>query len=208
MIRNIIFDLGNVLISFRPSEYLDSKNYPNDLKSVILTDIFRSSEWKMLDNGEITTQEAIDSIALKSSLKRPEIARIFDLRTELMFPLDNNVKMLPGLRKRGYSLYFLSNFPIDIFDKVKEGLSFFSHFNGGLISAEVRASKPAALIYKILIDKYALKPEECLFVDDIEANVDTAESLGMKGLVTYGSPEISSEIERILNDHRFQHYPY
>jgi putative hydrolase of the HAD superfamily len=55
MVKNIIFDLGNVLISFRPSEYFDKKKYPETIKTTILSDIFGSKEWQMLDKGEITT---------------------------------------------------------------------------------------------------------------------------------------------------------
>ena len=80
MIKNIIFDLGNVLISFRPSEFFDSKGYPETIKSKILSDIFRSQEWLRLDNGDISTAEAIDAISLKSSLKREEIAHIFQFK--------------------------------------------------------------------------------------------------------------------------------
>ncbi len=99
MIKNIVFDLGNVLISFRPSEFFDKKNYPENIKATILSDIFGSKEWAMLDKGEINTTEAIEAIALKSSLKKEEIAHVFNLRTELMFPLDPNVKLLPELKK-------------------------------------------------------------------------------------------------------------
>ena len=116
MIRNIVFDLGNVLISFRPSEYLINKNYPENIRRTILSDVFDSPEWKMLDNGDITTREAIDSISLKSSLKREEIAFVFSFRTDIMFPLDDNVRLLPGLKKQGFRLFYLSNFPLDIFD--------------------------------------------------------------------------------------------
>ena len=76
MIKNIIFDLGNVLISFRPPDFFDNKDYPETIKSKILTDIFGSREWLMLDNGDISTPEAIDAISLKSSLKREEIAHM------------------------------------------------------------------------------------------------------------------------------------
>jgi len=116
MLKNIIFDLGNVLISFRPSEYFDKNNYPENIKTTILTDIFGSKEWRLIDNGEITTSEAINSIASRSSLKKEEIAHIFNLRTDLMFPLDLNVRLLPELKKRGFKLFYLSNFPNDIFE--------------------------------------------------------------------------------------------
>jgi len=201
MIKNIIFDLGNVLISFRPSEYLDKNNYPESYKSIILSDIFRSKEWLMLDNGEITTKEAIDSISGRSSLKREEIAHIFNLRTDIFFPIDSNVKLLPGLQKRGFRLYYLSNFPLDVFEEIKNGYYFFKYFDGGIISSEVKISKPDNRIYKILLENYLLKAEESLFIDDTEINVKAAEALGMKGIFTGGSTEISKEIEEVIGDH-------
>jgi putative hydrolase of the HAD superfamily len=198
MIKNIIFDLGNVLISFKPSEYFDKNKYPGTIKTKILADIFWSKEWLMLDNGEITTMEAIESIAKRSTLNKDEIAHIFNLRTDIIFPLDSNIKLLPELKKRGLGLYYLSNFPLDIFDEVKDGYYFFRYFDGGLISAAAKSSKPETRIYDILLEKYSLKAEECLFIDDIEINVKTAESLGMKGIFTRGSSEISKEIEEML----------
>jgi glucose-1-phosphatase len=198
MIKNIVFDLGNVLLSFIPSEYFDKKNYPGNIKTTILSDIFHSEEWQMLDRGEITTEEVIDIIALRSSLKREEIAHIFNLRTDILFPLDNNVKLLPILKKRGYKLYFLSNFPMDIFEEVTSGYYFFKYFDGGVISAHAKSSKPDSRIYKILIEKYSLITEESLFVDDLEINVLAAEAAGMKGFTTFSSADISKEIEEAL----------
>ena len=198
MIKNLIFDLGNVLISFRPSEYLDKKNYPENIKTKILSEIFGSKEWVMLDNGIINTRQAIDSIAAYSSLKKEEIAHIFNLRTELLFPLDENVRLLPELKKQGFRLFFLSNFPLDLFEEVKTGYYFFKYFDGGVISAEAKVSKPDSRIYDILLKKYSLTPEECLYIDDIEINVKAGEAAGMKGLVTFGSPAISKEIEKAL----------
>jgi putative hydrolase of the HAD superfamily len=200
MIKNIIFDLGNVLISFRPSEFFDTKGYPETIKSKILSDIFGSKEWLKLDNGEISTPEAIDAMSLKSSLKREEIAHIFHLRTEIMFPLDQNVRLLPELKKQGFRLYFLSNFPIDIFEEIKTGYYFFRYFDGGVISSEVKFSKPDRRIYEILLEKYFLTAEESLFIDDIEINVRAAEASGMKGLITYGSEEISKELAAVLKN--------
>jgi FMN phosphatase YigB (HAD superfamily) len=199
MIKNIVFDLGNVLISFKPVRFFDNINYPETLKSKILTDIFGSKEWLMLDNGDITTSEAIDAISLKSSLNREEIAHIFNLRTEMMFPLDQNVRLLPELKKQGFKLYYLSNFPLDIFEEIKTGYYFFKYFDGGIISSEVKASKPDERIYQIFLETYSLIAGECLFIDDTEINVRTAEASGMKGLVTYGSEEISKELSVVLD---------
>jgi len=199
MVKNIVFDLGNVLISFRPSEYFIKKGYPENIRNKILLEIFGSKEWMMLDNGDINTRQAIDAIAAKSSLKKEEIALIFNLRSELIYPLDQNVRLLPDLKKRGFRLFFLSNFPMDLFEEVKTGYYFFKYFDGGVISAEAKVSKPDIRIYNILLKKYSLKPEECFYIDDLEINVKTAEAVGMKGLVTFGSLEISRDIEKSLS---------
>lgn len=198
MIKNIIFDLGNVLISFKPSEFLDSKNYPEQTKALILSDIFGSPEWQLLDSGDLNVDQAVEGIMKNSLLERDQIMRIFDLRQEILFPIDNNVKILPELKKQGFRLYFLSNFPIDIWEEVKNGYSLFEYFDGGLISAEAKVSKPDRRIYAILMQRYSLKPEECLYIDDLEPNVIAAESTGMKGIVTFGSLEISQKIREAL----------
>lgn len=153
----------------------------------------------MLDNGEMSTKETIDAIAQKSSLNREEIAHIFKLRTELIYPIDQNVRLLPGLKKRGFRLYFLSNFPIDLFEEVKTGYFFFKYFDGGVISGEAKVSKPDPRIYDILIKKYSLVPDECLYIDDLEINVNVARETGMKGLVTFGTLGIARMIENALN---------
>jgi putative hydrolase of the HAD superfamily len=179
MIKNIIFDLGNVLISWKPEEYLINNGFTTEAREIILREVFRSPEWLALDDGRISLEDAVKSIALSSSLKPGEIYSIFDLRTKILVPLEGNTKMLPGLRKEGFKLYYLSNFPEDIFDEVEEKYEFFRYFSGGLISARAKVSKPDERIYKKLIDTYSLLPEESLFIDDTHANAISAEMLGI-----------------------------
>ncbi len=198
MIKNAVFDLGNVLISFSPAEYLLNKNYPLNIRKTILADVFASDEWLKLDRGEITTGEAIDSIAGKSSLSRAEIAVVFDFRTDIMFPIDSNVKILPELKKLGLKLYYLSNFPIDIFEQISSDYYFFRYFDGGIISSEVKVSKPDVAIYEILMKQYSLKADECLYIDDIEINVTAAQNAGMKGFTTFGNQDIGNTILGLL----------
>ncbi len=198
MIKNIIFDLGNVLISFKPADYFEKKEYPENMKTRILNDIFGSREWLLLDNGDISTPEAIDSIASRSSLSRQEITHIFNLRTEIMFPLDQNVRMLPDLKKQGFRLYYLSNFPLDIFEEIKSGYFFFRYFDGGIISSEVKYSKPDLKIFEIIIEKYSLIPGESLFIDDTEINVTAATGIGMKGFITSGSDNFTDNLRDLL----------
>ncbi|MFO7619844.1 MAG: HAD family phosphatase [Bacteroidales bacterium] len=197
-IKNIIFDLGNVLISFNPEEYLIKKDYSRHIRETIMNDIFLSQEWKSLDNGDITTPEAIDSIALKSSLTRDEINVVFNFRSDIMFPLDQNARLLPGLKKQGFKLFYLSNFPLDTFEEISNGYFFFRHFDGGVISSEAKLTKPDLRIYELLLRQYSLRASESLFIDDLEVNVKAAISVGMNGLTTFGEPDISAMLAEAL----------
>lgn len=201
MIRNVVFDLGNVLISFQPSEFLDNLRYQDPLKQTILTDIFGSRHWLALDNGDLTTAEAIEGVISESSLEKDLVLEIFKRRGEILIPITSNLKLLPELKKKGLRLFYLSNFPLDLWKDVRNGsklynYDFFKHFDGGLISAEARCSKPNPRIYSMLLDHYSLNPSECLYIDDLEVNVEGAEAAGMKGIVTFGSDEI---FDRVIN---------
>jgi len=182
MIRNIIFDLGNVLISWKPEEYLHLNGYGDAARTVIMNEIIRSPEWLLLDNGDITLIEAAKRIAAKSPLEIHEILAVFDLRTSILHPLDQNTKLLPGLKEQGFKLYYLSNFPDDIFDEIHNKYELFRYFEGGIISARVKVSKPDPGIFMLLMKTYALRPEESLFIDDIAVNSHSAESVGITGV--------------------------
>jgi putative hydrolase of the HAD superfamily len=198
MIKNIVFDLGNVLISFKPSDYLDKTGYAAEVKKIIITDIFKSREWELLDNGDITTGEAIDKISERSALTKEEITAVFGLRIKILYPIIKNINLLPALTKRGYKLYYLSNFPSDIFDEVYNKYEFFQFFDGGIISSKVNFSKPDLRIYKFLLERYSLVAEECLFIDDVEINTKGADSVGMKSMIVKESADLSELIEKEL----------
>ena len=116
-----------------------------------------------------------------------------------MFPLDDNVRLLPELKKHGLRIYYLSNFPLDSFEEVRNDYYFFRYFDGGIISAEVKLSKPDIRIYIYILNKYGLKAEESVYIDDIDENIVAAEKTGMLGLLTNGSVKISTELGRVLN---------
>ena len=102
------------------------------------------------------------------------------------------------LKKRGFKLYYLSNFPEDIFDEVYNKYDFFKYFDGGIISARVRASKPDKKIFEILLSKYSISSVDCLFIDDYFPNIKTAESIGMSVLHIQNQENLTDQIEKVL----------
>jgi putative hydrolase of the HAD superfamily len=199
MNRNVVFDLGNVLLSFLPEQYLEKSGIAPEKRKTILNDIFHNPVWKKLDNGDLTTEEAINLVSSSSSLKRAEIIEIFNRTHEILFPLDSNVKTLPELKKRGYRLYYISNFPATLFNQVRNRYTFFGLFDGGIISSHVRLSKPDIRIFEYFLNLFEIRASDCLFIDDIKANTESAAKAGMHVFTTYGSEDISNSLFGMLN---------
>ncbi|WP_426350348.1 HAD family hydrolase [Alloiococcus sp. CFN-8] len=186
MIKNIVFDMGNVLISYDPFKYTSLFADNEEDGELLYREIFKSVEWIKLDRGIITIEEAISSI----NTRLPE--RLHDKVKELF---DNWHRELPShdeiedlvirLKNNGYKIYLLSNTSI-AYHQFKANISAIQHFDGEFISAEYNMLKPELRIYETFYDTFSLKPEECLFIDDNSANIEAAELTGMKGIVYHG----------------------
>ena len=89
------------------------------------------------------------------------------------------------LKNAGYDLYLLSNAAArqHAYWHDVPGNQWFS---GTFISADYRLLKPEAAIYQAFFEKFSLKPEECLFIDDTPANIEASENAGMRGIIFHG----------------------
>ena len=183
-IRNIIFDIGNVLVRFDPLDYL-VRTYGDDFDIIKLLhlNVFASEEWKLLDKGLITTEEAIAQIEERVPEYKETVEKIMRTwETFLIEEITTSVYFLKKFKEMGYQIYALSNYPQRGFLYTESTFPVFKLFDGKVISYDVREVKPGNRIYEILLEKYQLKAEECIFIDDTRANIETAESMGMKGI--------------------------
>ena len=174
MYKNIIFDLGGVIVDFDPKTYLVDRFCNAEVEEQVSQLTFESEEWKLLDAGLITRSEA----NLRMLARAKEYGRAFEVQGVLddwMHILRPRRRMLELVRK------LKSNIPEDVLDFLTErdlkGL-----FDGGVGSCEVHINKPDPRIYKALLDKYQLKAGESIFIDDRLENVQTAFRLGFAGI--------------------------
>ena len=181
MIKNIIFDLGNVLLDFNPRNYLKNKIEEKYIENVYEA-IFKSKEWPMLDRGPITEKEAEKNIITRNKEYENEIKEAFNNWYELLTPIQISVQILNSLKKKGYKLYYLSNFHCAAFDYVSDNYDFFKLFDGGVVSYREKLLKPEKEIYMRILRRYALNPEESVFIDDTLENVYAAEKCGIRGI--------------------------
>ena len=177
--KNIVFDLGKVLVDFEPLKYLNTLYAPEKVQLLHDT-IFLSQEWLDLDRGTITNEEAIEIINSRCPSEKESIQHILYNWPQILTPIQGSIDILKTLKKQGYSLYLLSNFHKEAFNEVFKKYKFFENFDGKVVSYEVSLLKPEKKIYLHLCSTYNIKPEETLFIDDTLVNIIVAKELGFK----------------------------
>ena len=176
-IKNIIFDMGGVLVEFNPENMIRRCSL-SDYKDEIMTALFKSEEWKKMDSGDLSVDEALEIMThrLPPQIREKAKEMVLD-RENSMPPLKGTTPIINTLHQNGYRLFVLSNCPT-WFHSFKKSIPSIELFEGFVVSADCRVSKPDEKIYKILLEKFSLKAEECFFIDDSQANTDKAKELG------------------------------
>ncbi|MGX8706075.1 MAG: HAD family hydrolase [bacterium] len=177
--RNIIFDMGGVLLRFDPEHFLAREALSDADRALLMAAVFRAPEWPMLDSGALDEAD-MEPIALS---KLPE--RLHAVAHRLIFDWEEPIEPIPGMaelvaecKNRGYSVYLLSNASRrqpEYWPKIPGS----EHFDGGVVSAFERQVKPNPEIYHTLLNRFHLSPADCLFIDDMQRNVDAAIAVGM-----------------------------
>jgi len=194
---NFIFDIGNVLIDFKPEQFLHTllKNPTDERK--INEIIFESDEWIKLDEGTITPKQACSNFCEREPEYQELIIKVMDKLSEMFTPIQKTIELLPKIKKLGHKLYYLSNFHKELSLFIQNKFSFFGLFEGGVFSCDVHMVKPSAEIYHFILDKYKLEPKDCVFFDDTDVNVVVAEKIGIRGVLFKEANEIESFIKSI-----------
>lgn len=177
MIKNIVFDIGNVLLYFKPDEYLNSFSFDKSTTEKIFESIFKSKYWSELDRGILTEDEAIKLFCKASPELQEKIEIVMKDWIGILTPNFETVEILKELKKRNYNIFLLSNFHKNAFERVSLENEFFNLFDGKVISYEINLLKPEKEIYNRLLKTYNLEPEETLFIDDMLENINAANKL-------------------------------
>ena len=187
MIRNMVFDIGNVLMDFRWKEYMRSLFGENEaLIQTINQGIWHNGCWAAMDKGEMDGAATLRSAVAFAPQYEKEIKLTLDRVALAFHKFGYAVPWLKELKRMGLNVYYLSNYSAFSIAANPDVLDFIPCMDGGVFSFEVKAVKPDPEIYRCLCDKYDLKPEECLFTDDVPANVKGAQACGFQGIVFEG----------------------
>lgn len=197
-IKNIVFDIGNVLMSWDPEGIYKSLFKKDDYYSHPLSSIVGSDIWLELDKGTIELNAAIEKLTRRNESCSLEIDIFIRQAPHYINPLTESVECALKYKELGYKIYLLSNFPEYGYKIIRSKFDFFNQFHGEIISWNVKAIKPYKDIYNILLSRYNLDPEATLFIDDLKENITAAEKLNIKGLHLLDGMNLSAELDKII----------
>ena len=182
MIKNIIFDIGNVILNFNINEVL--RKFTNNIneQNFILENIINSPEWlgnALIDTGYISRENAIEIVKDRTNHTNDELINNFWCNYNNFAQVDERVlQLIQKLKDNNYKIYLLSNINPYTFEFVnKSGL--FDLVDGYVLSYQEHKVKPYKAIYNVLLERYNLIPNECIFIDDNKKNIDTGNLMGI-----------------------------
>ncbi|MBR3475024.1 MAG: HAD family phosphatase [Oscillospiraceae bacterium] len=196
MIRNLIFDMGGVLIAWDPPRMVERLALPEEDGRLLRREVFGSVEWVRLDRGSLSEQEALERFRrrLPERLYAAAERCVFWWR-EPLWPVPGMAELIRELDGLGYGIYLLSNATSalhEYFPRIPGS----EYFQGGIVSADWKLLKPQREIYEKLFAEWGLRAEDCLFIDDNPSNVEAACLCGMDGLAFY------QDMEKLRSDLR------
>lgn len=184
--KNILFDMGNVLVTYNPEwvirRYTEDEELIREVKNIV----FNSQEWFLLDAGLIEEEKAERNwMERLSSDKARELAHLSFQNWHLY-----NMKTIPGtaeiiraVKENGKEIYLLSNASLRLLSIYKEVIPAVECFSGIFYSAAHKCVKPQDIIYERFLKEYSLNPADCFFIDDLEENISAAKAVGISGVV-------------------------
>lgn len=198
MVKNIVFDIGNVLAGFVWEDFYHSFGYSEEIFEKLADATVRSPFWNEMDRGKLSDEELLEGFIKNDPSIEKEIREVFENVERIIKRFDYAVPWIKELKKKGYHIYVISNFSKKAHEECTKALDFMEEIDGGILSYQVKLIKPSPEIYQLLCRKYHLNAEECVFIDDLPRNVEAARKEGMKGLVFESLDQAQKELEVIL----------
>jgi len=198
MVKNVIFDLGGVLIEWNPDRILASYYADPEMRAIMKTALFLHPDWLQLDRGTLNEADLLVRAAGRTGRPAAELSGLFAAVRESLHTKSETVALLQKLSARGVPLYCLSNISSDIFAYLRERHSFWGVFRGIVISGDIRMMKPEREIFEFLLQRYGLIAAETVFVDDNAPNIEAARQLGIHPVWFKDARQCEVELEKLL----------
>jgi HAD superfamily hydrolase (TIGR01509 family) len=198
LVRNVIFDLGGVVLDWNPDQIL-TRYQPDPERRVQLRHaLFGHADWQLFDRGGLSENEVIDRTHLRLGRPRSELVEIVEAVRDSLVAKPDTVTLMRALHRRGVALYCLSNMPASIYAQLRIRHEFWDLFRGIVISGEVMMVKPEPEVFTHLLERFGLRAQETVFVDDLPANVEAAGRIGLHTILFRDAAQCQQELAGLL----------
>lgn len=199
MINTIIFDIGRVLVDWEWDDLLPQLFDDEKTRETINRVFFGNSAiFAEFDRGVMDTEDVLQASIKKAPEYEDAIRYAFENMGETITVRDTTIPWIDELKARGFKVYYLSNYSKPMRERTQNKLEFTRHMDGGVFSCDVKMIKPDKSIYKALLDKYSLVPEECIFIDDMMVNVEAAQACGIYGIQFITRKQVIEDMEKLI----------
>jgi HAD superfamily hydrolase (TIGR01509 family) len=197
-VRNVIFDLGGVVLDWNPDQIVARLEPVAELRAALKDALFGHPDWRMFDRGSLSEPELIERLQLRIGAARHEVEAILEAVRSSLVEKPETLKLIRALQGRGTPLYCLSNMPATIYTHLRQRHSFWDAFSGIVISGEVQMMKPDPEVFVHLLDRFKLRAEESVFVDDLFANIESARKVGLHTVWFKDAAQCRRELDQFL----------
>ncbi len=197
MINTIIFDIGNVLTGFQWKKFYESFNFSPDIFERLAAATTLNEDWNEFDRGRLNDDELLAEFIKNDPGIEKEIRTVLADIGDMLERYDYAVPWIRELKEKGYRVLVLSNFSHKAFQDCKKALDFLPYTDGGILSYQEKCIKPEPEIYKRLIAKYNLVPEECVFIDDLQQNLDGAARFGIHTVLFQNLAQAKEDLKKL-----------
>ena len=197
MIKTVIFDIGNVMVDFCFDKFIRKNGDPEQICERIRRATLESGFWGELDLGILSYGEVLQKFIDRDPELEPQIRAIFHDMAGIVLKRDYSIPLVKKLRLNGYQVLALSNFPEKVYLENREPLAFLEEMNGYILSYRDHVIKPDPKIYQLLQERYGFLPEECVFVDDLQENLDAAKEQGWHTILFNGYEQMLAALQEL-----------
>lgn len=197
MIRNIIFDVGNVLVEFRWEDTMREHGFDGARLERLRRATLGSPMWNELDRSTLSDEEILEGFIQNDPEIEGDIRLMWQYNYEMIRCYDYSHDWIRSLKAKGYRCYILSNYARYTYGQTREELSFEELMDGSIFSWQVQQVKPEREIFETLLQRFSLTPQECVFLDDTRANVEAARKLGIQGILFESREQAMEELKKL-----------
>ena len=196
-IRTVIFDIGNVLVNFDWKNLYLSKGNSEEMAERMAAASVYDSDWNEYDRGVLTDEQILDSFVENDPEIETQLRTALENMKGMITLRPETVPWIRALKAQGYQVLVLSNFSHKALKDCKEDMRFLDEVDGGILSYREHLIKPDPAIYQLLMERYQLDPDACIFIDDTEPNVKAAAALGIHAIHFESRQQVLAEMEAL-----------